>query len=196
MNPVTPTNLVPPEGEHGPAATLRPLRVTDATALASLARRVGGSWDAPRFAASLAASACGWLCTAERCSAMGAHGTVADPAVRAGQIATPGQRASAPQQVVAAILLQPGPDDWEVLDLAVDPDWQRAGLARLLLQAAGSLASSAGAGRLLLEVRASNARARSVYAGGGFAETGRRRAYYPARGHTPAEDAVLMALPL
>jgi ribosomal-protein-alanine N-acetyltransferase len=44
-----------------------------------------------------------------------------------------------------------------------------------------------------LEVRVSNERAREVYRRYGFAEVGRRRAYYPVQ-QGPREDAVLMSL--
>jgi len=44
-------------------------------------------------------------------------------------------------------------------------------------------------------VRASNVRARHVYARRGFAEVGLRRGYYPA-GKAQREDAIVMSLPL
>ena len=48
-------------------------------------------------------------------------------------------------------------------------------------------------GKLWLEVRASNERARAVYLRYGFSEVGRRRAYYPVP-QGPREDALLMSL--
>ena len=48
--------------------------------------------------------------------------------------------------------------------------------------------------RVFLEVRASNAVARSLYIGLGFLEIGERKAYYPGR--QTREDAVVMSLQL
>ena len=56
-------------------------------------------------------------------------------------------------------------------------------------------AASSSLATLWLEVRASNARARQVYARRGFAEVGLRRGYYPA-GKAQREDAIVMSLPL
>jgi ribosomal-protein-alanine N-acetyltransferase len=47
--------------------------------------------------------------------------------------------------------------------------------------------------QLWLEVRLGNERAREVYRRYGFAEVGKRRAYYPVQ-QGPREDAVLMSL--
>lgn len=47
--------------------------------------------------------------------------------------------------------------------------------------------------QLWLEVRVSNLRAQAVYQRYGFAEVGRRRAYYPVL-QGPREDALLMSL--
>jgi ribosomal-protein-alanine N-acetyltransferase len=49
-------------------------------------------------------------------------------------------------------------------------------------------------GSLWLEVRASNARARALYARRGFTEVGMRKGYYPAP--VRREDAVVMSLPI
>lgn len=79
-------------------------------------------------------------------------------------------------------------DEVHLLDVAVDPDHQRRGVASALL--AGLLADAAnkGASRVLLEVRRSNAGARALYRAHGFEVTGVRKRYYvPDR-----EDAVLM----
>jgi ribosomal-protein-alanine N-acetyltransferase len=79
-------------------------------------------------------------------------------------------------------------DDGHVATLAVDPDWQRRGIARALL---GELVISAldlGAEQLTLEVRVSNAGAQDLYRAFGFVPGGARKAYYADNG----EDALVM----
>ena len=54
-----------------------------------------------------------------------------------------------------------------------------------------ALARDRGADTAFLEVRASNAQARKLYALEGFCEIGTRRGYYPAR--YGREDAIVLA---
>nr|WP_067292860.1 ribosomal protein S18-alanine N-acetyltransferase [Marinobacterium profundum] len=83
-------------------------------------------------------------------------------------------------------------DEAEVLQVGVAPQYQRSGLARLLLTHALVQLARMGIERLMLEVRASNQPALGLYRALGFIEDGRRRGYYPtATGH---EDAVLMSV--
>jgi ribosomal-protein-alanine N-acetyltransferase len=63
-------------------------------------------------------------------------------------------------------------------------------VARRLLGALTAELRTAGVDALLLEVRASNGAALSLYASLGFVEAGRRRRYYL----DPEEDASLMRL--
>ncbi len=77
-----------------------------------------------------------------------------------------------------------GPDEYEVLNLAVAPRYRRRGVARALLAAVIC------SGKWFLEVRESNTAARRLYASAGFQEIGRRRGYYS----NPREDAVQVAL--
>ena len=85
---------------------------------------------------------------------------------------------------IAGFLTYTETGDLEILNLAVDPDHRRQGvagiLARKLLQRI--------AGPLFLEVRAGNRPALSLYKKLGFTETGQRRSYY----RNPVEDAVIM----
>ena len=85
-------------------------------------------------------------------------------------------------------------DEAEILNVGVDPYFRRRGVARTLLTQASNVLVKEGAKTLYLEVRASNAAARSLYEVLGFEQVGLRRRYYTA----PSEDAVLMsaALPL
>ncbi len=83
-------------------------------------------------------------------------------------------------------------DEVHLLDVAVDPDHQRQGVATALLAGLLDGARRHQAVRVLLEVRRSNAGAQALYRAHGFAATGIRPRYYvPDR-----EDAVLMELAL
>lgn len=87
----------------------------------------------------------------------------------------------------------PGVDELHLLNITVAPAWQGRGLAVAMLDRLVTACRLRGLTQLWLEVRLSNERARAVYLRYGFAEVGRRRAYYPvAQG--PREDAILMSL--
>lgn len=76
------------------------------------------------------------------------------------------------------------PEEFEILDLAVDPSARKRGIARaLVLHACAELTGSG-----YLEVRASNTAARKLYTSCGWLPSGVRRAYYSS----PEEDAVVM----
>ncbi len=87
-----------------------------------------------------------------------------------------------------------GVDELHLLNITVAPDWQGLGLGSSLLRAVQDLGRSRRLAQLLLEVRASNQRARSLYGRFGFAEIGVRSGYYPAA--LGREDAVVMRLGL
>lgn len=78
-----------------------------------------------------------------------------------------------------------------VKDLAVRPDAQGAGLGRRLLRAGLERFLQDGVGRVKLEVRATNDRARSLYRSEGF-ETARRIPGY----YRDGETAIVMSLDL
>jgi [ribosomal protein S18]-alanine N-acetyltransferase len=80
----------------------------------------------------------------------------------------------------------------ELESIAVASDAQRRGLGRQTFRALTIELKKAGAERLTLEVRASNAPALAFYRSLGLIEAGRRPRYYA----DPVEDAVLMALRL
>jgi ribosomal-protein-alanine N-acetyltransferase len=80
----------------------------------------------------------------------------------------------------------------ELLTLVVAPEARRQGIARDLLGRFAAAARARGATASFLEVAASNGAARTLYAGAGWRETGRRRNYYAHDGGA-AEDAVVMA---
>ncbi len=85
------------------------------------------------------------------------------------------------------------PPESELESIAVDPGFQRRGVARALWTALADALQGAEVDRILLEVRASNVRAQVFYCALGFVEAGRRARYYV----DPVEDAVIMcrALP-
>lgn len=76
----------------------------------------------------------------------------------------------------------------EIANVAVAPSARGRGIGGLLLDAAIMAAGEYGAEALYLDVRESNARARSLYDSRGFIEVGRRRRYY----RRPAEDAIVL----
>lgn len=81
--------------------------------------------------------------------------------------------------------------DAEIANVAVHPDFWRQGIARALMQTALDKVAELGFERVMLEVRASNEAAKSLYRAFGFVEDGRRRAYY-----VNGEDAILMSVTL
>ncbi|MBU3694138.1 MAG: GNAT family N-acetyltransferase [Rhodocyclaceae bacterium] len=160
------------------AMQIRPALSEDAPRLARLAAHAGTRWSEADFAGSLGGTARGWVVEAAPAAPL-----PADPLLAA----------ALRPALAAAILVQPAPDDWEVLDLAVAPACRRQGLAKWLLAQAGAAARAGGAQRLLLEVREGNARARAVYVAAGFAQIARRPGYYAAGADRPIEDAIVMA---
>jgi ribosomal-protein-alanine N-acetyltransferase len=87
----------------------------------------------------------------------------------------------------------PGVDELHLLNITVAPAWQGRGLAAAMLDRLVDECHRRGLVQLWLEVRLGNERAREVYRRYGFAEVGKRRAYYPVQ-QGPREDAVLMSL--
>ncbi|MGM9485248.1 ribosomal protein S18-alanine N-acetyltransferase [Roseateles sp. NT4] len=87
----------------------------------------------------------------------------------------------------------PGVDEMHLLNITVVPAWQGQGLAVAMLDRLVAECGRRGLTQLWLEVRVSNERAREVYRRYGFAEVGKRRAYYPVQ-EGPREDAILMSL--
>ena len=83
-------------------------------------------------------------------------------------------------------------EELRLLNLAVRPSWRRQGVARRFVQYALHDARIQGVECALLEVRASNRAAQSLYDHLGFREYGVRSGYYM----NPDEDAVLMRLEL
>jgi ribosomal-protein-alanine N-acetyltransferase len=79
-------------------------------------------------------------------------------------------------------------DVWHLMNVAVDPDRRRRGIAGLMIE--GMLDEAGRDGRYTLEVRVSNHGAIAMYERIGFRRAGRRRRYYSDNG----EDALIMWL--
>ena len=83
-------------------------------------------------------------------------------------------------------------DELHINNIGVRPDFQRQGVGRALLCAALDIASARGARLAVLEVRAGNTAARTMYERVGFKVVGERRNYY----RQPVEDALVMTMRL
>src|SRR6266571_582473 len=81
-------------------------------------------------------------------------------------------------------------DELHVNNVAARREYRRMGIGRRLMEAALDEARRRGAAQVLLEVRASNEMAQSLYKSLGFRFAGRRRDYY----RSPHEDAMVMKL--
>lgn len=103
--------------------------------------------------------------------------------------------AGAADKEQAFILVRAVADECEILSLGTLSAARRSGLARALVQAAGSEAHRRGARRMFLEVAADNVAALALYGQAGLVPTGRRLGYY-ARLSGQAADAVILSTDL
>ena len=78
-------------------------------------------------------------------------------------------------------------DEGQICNLAVAPVFRRMGVGSALLDALKTEAARRGLSVLMLEVRASNTAAQTLYEKNGFERVGVRRGFYAA----PREDAFL-----
>jgi ribosomal-protein-alanine N-acetyltransferase len=90
------------------------------------------------------------------------------------------------------ITAQAAGEDWEIENVVTAAEFLRQGIASKLIREIIERAREANAAKVLLEVRASNDVACSLYERIGFIEAGRRRGYYSG----PTEDGILYAKPL
>ena len=79
-------------------------------------------------------------------------------------------------------------DEAELLNIAVDSEYRKCGIAQKLLEQLFVDAKTQNAYRILLEVRESNVHAQALYSKVGFSDLGRRKNYYS----NPSEDAIIM----
>jgi ribosomal-protein-alanine N-acetyltransferase len=99
----------------------------------------------------------------------------------------------APKVTVGFIMGQVMADEAEILTIGVAPELQQRGVGRLLVEGFRRAAKRAEAKRMFLEVAADNASAIALYQGFNFAETRRRKAYYPREGAAAVDAIVLQA---
>ena len=92
------------------------------------------------------------------------------------------------------ILVRIVADEAEVLTFCVAEDVRRGGLGTALLEAACDIVQRRGGVQILLEVSQVNVAALTLYRKCGFAEVGRRAAYY--RQGSLAADALVMRKPI
>ena len=97
-------------------------------------------------------------------------------------------------ELIGYLVAMAGVGEMHLLNITVAPMAQHRGLARRMLDELQHHCAQSRLPLLWLEVRASNHRARALYARRGFEEVGVRRNYYPASGGR--EDAIVMRLPL
>lgn len=91
--------------------------------------------------------------------------------------------------IVAYCILYYVLDEGEIARIAVSPQKQHMGIGKKLLNYTCDLCLEQGVSRLLLDVRESNAHARTFYKAYGFSEDGIRRNFY----QFPIEHAILMS---
>ncbi len=96
------------------------------------------------------------------------------------------------ERVVGYAGLSTAGDVAEVMTVAVDPRERGSGLGDRLLGTLHEEAARAGAPAVVLEVRADNAPARSLYSTRGYAVVHTRRGYYRSTQGAPPVDAVVM----
>jgi len=93
--------------------------------------------------------------------------------------------------LVGYAMLMPVVDEMHLLNITIDPVYQRRGYGRLLLAIALATSHAHRLYTMLLEVRPSNTTALALYLEAGFAEIGRRKGYYPATA-LGREDALVL----
>ena len=79
-------------------------------------------------------------------------------------------------------------DESDMMNIAVDPQYRRQGIAQALVEELVKCLARKGSRCLTLEVRASNAGAIALYRKLGFVQVGLRKNYY----RNPIEDAMIL----
>ncbi len=95
-------------------------------------------------------------------------------------------------RIVGYVLFWLLPEEVDIHNIAVHPDFRRQGIGRLLLEQVVAAARGQERLRVTLDVRLSNAPAQNLYRSFGFVTRGVRKGYYSDNG----EDALVMALEL
>jgi ribosomal-protein-alanine N-acetyltransferase len=97
-----------------------------------------------------------------------------------------------PTDVIGFIIGQIAADESEILTIGVDPERQRHGVGKLLVQGLMRAVQRAEVRRMFLDVATDNMPALTLYSKMGFVPAGVRTAYYQRPGAPPV-DAVTMA---
>jgi ribosomal-protein-alanine N-acetyltransferase len=92
------------------------------------------------------------------------------------------------EQLAGYLIVSRYVDAWHVMNVAVDPDYRRRGIAQTLLEELFGRTQDDGRRGYTLEVRVSNAGAITLYEKLGFRSSGIRRGYYTDN----REDAMIM----
>jgi ribosomal-protein-alanine N-acetyltransferase len=100
-----------------------------------------------------------------------------------------------PKAMAGFLIAQIAADEAEILSIGVAPEWQRRGIARLMVEGLIRAARRAEVKRLFLEVAVTNTAADRLYRSLGFKPVGRRKGYYQRPGADPV-DAVVLSLAL
>jgi ribosomal-protein-alanine N-acetyltransferase len=95
-------------------------------------------------------------------------------------------------RIVGYVLFWFLPEEVDIHNIAVHPNFRRQGIGRLLLEQVVAAARRQDRVRVTLDVRFSNAPAQNLYRSFGFVTRGVRKGYYSDNG----EDALVMALEL
>ncbi len=98
----------------------------------------------------------------------------------------------AEETLLGYIMYHVVPDEAIIVNFAIDPDFWRQGLGRLLLGQTLDWVKESGITKVYLDVRGSNLAARTLYQNFGFQPLGLRKNYYS----DPREDALVMMLRL
>jgi len=102
-----------------------------------------------------------------------------------GQRALRGQR---PLRVLGYLFAWEVSGEFHLMNIAVDPTWQRKGVGEALMKKMFDISKERSISEILLEVRAGNVSAISLYEKLKFYKVGRRKNYY----HAPTEDALIL----
>lgn len=94
-------------------------------------------------------------------------------------------------EIVSFVVMTVVAGEGEILTIATDPDFQKQGLARMLLDQVIKTLKGEGAESLFLEVATDNPAALRLYEACGFKKTGRRKAYYSRKDKAPVDAHIL-----
>ncbi len=121
-----------------------------------------------------------------------AHDYTGLAALPGGMILVADLETMTPPKVLGFVAIRRVMDEAEIQNLAVDPEHQRHGVARAMLEQAKLKLRQLGAKRCFLEVRAGNKIALELYFSIGFGLFSHRKNYY----RDPPEDASVLSLEL